>query len=118
MTLAAPKISNGTDSNPQRLLLTPNDQTSAPPTASTTARPNLFHDYLSNTLANLEMNGETKRFDLRNEDLKDLQELGQGDGRSVKKVEHIPTGTLMVKKVSLCLRAVVARGVLCIYALG
>jgi len=55
------------------------------------------------------MNGETKKFDLRNEDLKDLQELGQGNGGSVKKVEHIPTGTLMAKKASLRLRAVVAR---------
>lgn len=47
------------------------------------------------------MNAEMN-FELRNEDLKDLQELGQGNGGSVKKVEHTPTGTMMAKKVSLC----------------
>ena len=45
------------------------------------------------------MNSETKFHDLHNEDLKDLQELGQGNGGSVKKVEHTPTGTIMAKKV-------------------
>jgi len=45
------------------------------------------------------MNAET-RFDLRNEDLKDLQELGQGNGGSVKKVEHIPSKMIMAKKAS------------------
>lgn len=108
MTLKAPKISNGTNGDPERLS-TPNGLISAPPTASASARRNTYHDTLSNTLANLDMNGETKKFDLRNEDLKDLQELGQGNGGSVKKVEHIPTGTLMAKKASLRLRAVVAR---------
>lgn len=44
------------------------------------------------------MNAEIK-FELKAEDLKDLQELGQGNGGSVKKVEHIPTGTIMAKKV-------------------
>jgi mitogen-activated protein kinase kinase len=39
-------------------------------------------------------------FDLRAEDLKDLQELGRGKAGSVKKVEHTPTGTIMAKKVS------------------
>ncbi|KAG5221355.1 MAP kinase kinase (MEK) [Salix suchowensis] len=43
------------------------------------------------------MNAEMN-FELRNEDLKDLQELGQGNGGSVKKVEHTPTGTMMAKK--------------------
>lgn len=46
------------------------------------------------------MNAEIK-FDLRNEDLKDLQELGQGNGGSVKKVEHVPTSTIMAKKIVL-----------------
>jgi mitogen-activated protein kinase kinase len=49
------------------------------------------------------MNTE-KSFDLRNEDLKDLHELGQGNGGSVKKVEHMPTGTFMAKKVRLSTR--------------
>lgn len=52
---------------------------------------------LSNTLAKLEMNGPD--FDLKKEDLKNLEELGQGNGGSVMKVEHVPTGTIMAKKV-------------------
>ena len=68
-----------------------------------------YHTTLSNTLANLDLNAEVK-YDLRDEDLKDLNELGQGNGGSVKKVEHVPTHTIMAKKVpsllsSLCTRA-------------
>jgi len=59
-----------------------------------------YHTNLADTLANLDMNAEVK-FDLRNEDLKDLQELGQGNGGSVKKVEHTPTNTIMAKKIVL-----------------
>ncbi|KAG6830581.1 hypothetical protein H0H92_016032 [Tricholoma furcatifolium] len=74
---------------------------SAPNTASAASvRRNTYHATLSNTLANLDMNAEIK-FDLRNEDLKDLQELGQGNGGSVKKIEHVPTGTIMAKKIVL-----------------
>lgn len=95
MTLNAPKlgqtpVTNDADGN---LAVAP---PSAPATAS--ARRN-YHTTLSTTLAKLDMNAET-RFDLRNEDLKDLQELGQGNGGSVKKVEHVPTKTIMAKKVS------------------
>lgn len=39
------------------------------------------------------------RLELKNEDLVDLQELGQGNGGSVKKVRHVPSGTIMAKKV-------------------
>ncbi|KXN81481.1 Dual specificity protein kinase FUZ7 [Leucoagaricus sp. SymC.cos] len=35
------------------------------------------------------------------EDLRDLQELGAGNGGSVKKVEHVPTGTIIAKKIVL-----------------
>jgi len=103
MTLKAPKISaNGTavhssvdgDNN---LLTVTNGPTSAPNTASPSARKN-YHAALSSTIANLDLNADMK-FELRNEDLKDLQELGQGNGGSVKKTEHIPTGTIMAKKV-------------------
>ena len=62
---------------------------SAPATASASKT---YHSALSEKLANF---GE----DLKNEDLKDIQELGQGNGGSVKKVEHTPTGTIMAKKV-------------------
>jgi mitogen-activated protein kinase kinase len=99
MTLKTPKMS-GANGDADKVS-TPNGLNSALPTASASSRRNTYHDTLSNTLANLDVNAETKRFDLRNDDLKDLQELGQGNGGSVKKVEHIPTGTMMAKKVSL-----------------
>jgi mitogen-activated protein kinase kinase len=70
-----------------------------PSSAPATGARMTYHTNLANTLANLDMNAEVK-FDLRNEDLKDLQELGQGNGGSVKKVEHTPTSTIMAKKVS------------------
>ncbi|KAF8625918.1 hypothetical protein AX17_006644 [Amanita inopinata Kibby_2008] len=106
MTLKAPKISsNGTaiassvdiDNN---LLGVNNGPASAPHTASPSARRNNYHATLTNTLATLDMNADMK-FELRGEDLKDLQELGQGNGGSVKKVEHVPTGTFMAKKIVL-----------------
>lgn len=92
MTLKAPKI--GASSTPQdhdgTLLTVSNGlPSSAPPTASASK---MYHSALSEKLANY---GE----DLKNEDLKDIQELGQGNGGSVKKVEHIPTGMIMAKKV-------------------
>jgi mitogen-activated protein kinase kinase len=102
ITLKAPKIPNrDTPTTPQeqQLLTVQNGSNSAPNTASPgVTKRNTYHATLSSTLANLDMNAEIK-FDLRNEDLKDLQELGQGNGGSVKKVEHIPTGTMMAKKV-------------------
>ncbi|KAF9242616.1 kinase-like domain-containing protein [Melanogaster broomeanus] len=102
MTLSAPKLgqtpaANDVDSN---LLSVGGGPTSAPATGSASARRNTYHATLSNTLANLDRNAET-RYDLRNEDLKDLQELGQGNGGSVKKVEHVPTKTIMAKKIVL-----------------
>ncbi|KAJ7740273.1 ste7-like protein [Mycena maculata] len=105
MTLKAPKLPpNTTSATPvedNTLLTVANGSNSAPNTASPSAnRRNTYHTALSNTLANLDMNTEIK-YDLRNEDLKDLQELGQGNGGSVKKVEHIPTGKIMAKKIVL-----------------
>ncbi|KAI0047123.1 ste7-like protein [Auriscalpium vulgare] len=84
------------------LLTVSNGPTSAPASAvtSTSAKRMTYHTTLSNTLANLDMNAETK-YDLREEDLKDLQELGAGNGGSVKKVEHVPTHTIMAKKIVL-----------------
>ena len=105
MTLKAPKIlpSGGAVSaieqeTPNMLTVLSNGTNSAPVTASASTRRNTYHATLSSTLANLDMNTEIK-FDLRTEDLKDLQELGQGNSGSVKKVEHTPTGTIMAKKV-------------------
>jgi len=55
------------------------------------------HASLSSTLAKLDLTAA--EFSLKNEDLKNLAELGQGNGGSVVKVEHVPTGTIMAKKV-------------------
>lgn len=76
-----------------------NTANSATNTASFSRR-NTYHVHLSNALANLDMNREIK-FELKSEDLMDLQELGAGNGGSVKKVEHMPTRTIMAKKVCL-----------------
>lgn len=101
MTLNAPKLgqtpaANDADGCPP----VANGLSPASGTGAASSRRNTYHATLSNTLANLDMNAET-RFDLRNEDLKDLQELGQGNGGSVKKVEHIPTKMIMAKKASI-----------------
>lgn len=99
MTLKVPKPGAGSGDGS---ISTIGGPTSAPPTASSaTANRLTYHTTLSNTLASLDMNTEDKFQDLRNEDLKDIKELGQGNGGSVKKVEHIPTGTVMAKKIVL-----------------
>ncbi|KAI6123378.1 kinase-like domain-containing protein [Pisolithus croceorrhizus] len=102
MTLNAPKLGQVPAANDADGCLLPvtNGLPSAPGGGSASARRNNYHTTLSNTLANLDMNAET-RYDLRNEDLKDLMELGHGNGGSVKKVEHIPTKTIMAKKIVL-----------------
>ena len=58
-----------------------------------------MHKTLSNTLAKLDLKAEVPKLDLKNSDLKKLSELGQGNGGSVVKVEHIPSGTIMAMKV-------------------
>lgn len=64
---------------------------------------------LSTTLADLNANSNTsenkpnKRFgNLQNDDFRNLEELGTGNGGSVIKVEHLPTGVIMAKKVRAC----------------
>lgn len=106
MVIKVPKLpaSNGAVSAVEQEgggnLLTVSHNLNPPHTATPVIKRNTYHATLSNTLANLDLNAETK-FDLKDEDLKDLQELGQGNGGSVKKVEHIPTKTIMAKKVCL-----------------
>ncbi|PBK83909.1 kinase-like protein [Armillaria gallica] len=63
---------------------------------------------LSTTLADLNANSNTsenkpnKRFgNLQNDDFRNLEELGTGNGGSVIKVEHLPTGVIMAKKIVL-----------------
>jgi len=92
MTLKAPKIATTPhDHDGNMLTVSTGPASSALPTASASRT---YHNALSEKLANF---GE----DLKNEDLKDIQELGQGNGGSVKKVEHTPTGTIMAKKIVL-----------------
>ncbi|KAJ2913839.1 hypothetical protein MD484_g6575, partial [Candolleomyces efflorescens] len=45
--------------------------------------------------------GGRVKFQLKNEDLVDIKDLGSGNGGSVKKVEHLPTKTYMAKKTVL-----------------
>ncbi|KIP08914.1 hypothetical protein PHLGIDRAFT_103529 [Phlebiopsis gigantea 11061_1 CR5-6] len=102
MKLAAPKITaNGTTAEHDESLLTVGGPNSAPATGTGSTHRMNYHSTLSHTLANLEIKSENKYHDLRNEDLKDLHELGQGNGGSVKKVEHTPTNTIMAKKIVL-----------------
>ena len=101
MNLVAPKVTATAQTVPgdDNLLTVSTTPNSAPVTGSTSATRPAYHNDLSQKLANMDMNAET-RYDLRNEDLKELQELGQGNGGSVKKVMHIPSGKTMAKKVS------------------
>ena len=69
------------------------------PESPVTGRRSAMHKTLSNTLARLDLKAEVPKLDLKNSDLKKLAELGQGNGGSVVKVEHIPTGTIMAMKV-------------------
>ena len=64
-----------------------------------TGRRSAMHKTLSNTLAKLDLKAEVPRLDLKNSDLKKLSELGQGNGGSVVKVEHIPSKMIMAMKV-------------------
>ena len=45
--------------------------------------------------------GQEEKIDIKPEDLREIGELGQGNGGSVKKVEHVPTGKIMAKKARL-----------------
>ena len=72
------------------------------PVNNVNVRRNTLHAVLSSKLANLNDGageGERGKYELKNEDFREMQDLGQGNGGSVKKAEHIPTGTIMAKKV-------------------
>ncbi|KAF8815254.1 Pkinase-domain-containing protein [Phlegmacium glaucopus] len=72
-----------------------------PAESPATGRRSAMHATLSNTLARLDLKAEVPKLDLKNSDFRNLAELGQGNGGSVVKVEHIPTGTIMAKKIVL-----------------
>ena len=92
-----PPLAEGTNSNGFTL-----DPT-LPPDSPITGRRSAMHKTLSNTLAKLDLRAEVPRLDLKNSDLRKLAELGQGNGGSVVKVEHIPSGTIMAMKVRIFL---------------
>ena len=104
MIIKAPKIPNHSgamsalEQEGNNDLLPSSNGLNPPHSAVPIIKRNTYHATLSNTLASLDMNAEIK-LDLKDDDLKELQELGQGNGGSVKKVEHIPTKTIMAKKV-------------------
>jgi mitogen-activated protein kinase kinase len=64
--------------------------------ATTSARANM-RATISSTLANFQE--KRKAFDLKNDELRNIEELGSGNGGSVMKVEHVASGTIMAKKV-------------------
>jgi mitogen-activated protein kinase kinase len=63
-----------------------------------TIKPGPIVDDLSEQMATLELGVEFK-LDVRAEDLKTIERLGAGNGGTVTKVMHIPTKTIMAKKV-------------------
>lgn len=63
-----------------------------------TVRPDAMVGDISEQIATLELGVEFK-LDLRAEDLKTIEKLGAGNGGTVSKVMHIPTKTIMAKKV-------------------
>lgn len=65
-----------------------------------TIRPDSVVGDLSEQMATLELGVEFK-LDIRQEDLKTIERLGAGNGGTVSKVMHIPTKTIMAKKVTI-----------------
>ncbi|KAG9037020.1 MAP kinase kinase (MEK) [Tulasnella sp. JGI-2019a] len=70
-------------------------------TTSGAAQRSNYQATLSEQIATLDINGSHPKLDLRQEDLKPIGELGQGNGGTVNKVMHLPTKTIMAKKVVL-----------------
>ncbi|GAA6008356.1 hypothetical protein JCM10207_000098 [Rhodosporidiobolus poonsookiae] len=66
--------------------------------SSTSGSRSSYHYDLNEQLASLELGVEFK-IELRNEDLQVINELGCGNGGTVSKVLHVPTKTVMAKKV-------------------
>ena len=93
-----PTPTSSVDTLSPNLVVTVTASPGSTPQTGTMPQKSNYHSRLTEQIATLDMNSE-KKLDLKNEDLKELSELGQGNGGSVKKVEHIPTGMLMAKKV-------------------
>lgn len=69
--------------------------------ASASAQRSTYHHKLTDHLASLEISNPETKLDLCAEDLKNIGELGAGNGGTVNKVEHVPTKTIMAKKVCI-----------------
>ncbi|KAG1137350.1 hypothetical protein G6F37_011284 [Rhizopus arrhizus] len=87
--------------NYKNLALPNTPTTVVPPTPSIKSAKQEEYDQLYKDLNDLEI-GLELRLDLREEDIKNLEELGAGNGGTVYKVLHIPSKRIMAKKVSIC----------------
>ena len=71
-----------------------------PPPTAENARPGPANGKGDDNAAQLEI-GIEFNLDLKPEDLDIIKDLGAGNGGTVSKVRHIPTNTVMARKVSL-----------------
>lgn len=60
-----------------------------------------YHSKLQEQIATRDVRNPEAILDLSQDDLRTIGELGQGNGGTVSKVEHVPTRKIMAKKVSL-----------------
>lgn len=83
---------------------------SAPPSGSVTSQRATYQNMLTEKIADMDLNasndrqgstGQQPRIEIKADDLREIGELGAGNGGSVKKVEHTPTGKIMAKKIVL-----------------
>lgn len=75
-----------------------------PPTAENSSFSHSRNNQSEDTSAQLEI-GIEFNLDLRPEDLEIIKDLGSGNGGTVSKVRHIPTNTMMARKVGCRLSA-------------
>lgn len=96
------QVAGSSRSNRTSIISVNSDGTSPLPTtpslSSSSASSKSYHNRLNEQLATLELGVEFK-IDLRNEDLKVLDELGCGNGGTVSRALHVPTKAIMAKKV-------------------
>lgn len=124
-TRAAPSAPGGKRRKPPAMDLTKSKTPAAEPVAKPQHSPNLLavatpksasistsspsrssYHSLQERLATMDINGSDTSMDLKAEDLRMLSELGAGNGGTVSRVEHVPTGTIMAKKVRSQIRYV------------
>jgi hypothetical protein len=77
---------------------TPTPESVAPPTIKSAKEE--AYDQLYQNLNDLEI-GLELRLDLREEDIENIKELGAGNGGTVYQVMHVPSKTIMAKKVRI-----------------